>query len=35
MFTFALVIKTNKKDIIALNWVFYICYLIWFKKDKI
>ena len=27
--------KASQKGLIILNWVFCICYLIWFKKSKV
>ena len=33
--TSAPVTKVNNEDVIILDWVSYICYLIWFKKSKV
>lgn len=30
-----LVIKANKKDVVVFDWVYYICYSIWLKKNKV
>ena len=31
----ALMIEASKKDVVILDWVVYIYYLIWFKKSKV
>lgn len=33
--TFVPVTKTSKKNVVALNWISCICYLIWFEKNKV